>query len=98
MTCPLHIALALAKVQMCPALARGKWPRPQQVSLWGAWRQHRAPRTDRRGEVLSMVFKRKIKTVEKVSYETSLANLLDLKGENQLALFGTLSLSMVFVQ
>lgn len=60
-------------------------------------RQHRALRTDRRREVVSMVLKRKIRTVEEVSYETS-ANLLDLKGENQLALFGALSLSMVFVQ
>lgn len=34
MSCPLHIALALAEVQMCPALAKGKWPRPQQTSLW----------------------------------------------------------------
>lgn len=79
-SCPLHIALALAEMQMCPALARGKWPRLQQASLWGAWRQHRPPRTDRRGEVLSMVLKRKIRAVAEVSYETSLANLLDLKG------------------
>lgn len=46
--------------------------------------------------VLSMVLKRKIRNVEKVSYETS-ANLLDPKGENQLALFGALSMSTVFV-
>lgn len=85
---------------MCPALARGKWPGLSKhlSGVHETERQHRAHRTHRRGEVLSMVLERKIRTVEEVSFETSSANLLDLKGANQLVLFRARFLIMVFVQ
>ena len=78
MSCPLHIALALAEEQMCPALPRGKWYQATESISLGcmaeAGRQRRVPRTTRRGEVLNMVLQKKIRTGKEVSYEAYAAN------------------------
>lgn len=85
------MALALAEVQMCPAPARGKWPGHSKhlSGVHETERQHRAPRTHGRDEVLTMVLERKIRTVEEVSFETSSANL-DLKGNKSVGIIQSL--------
>jgi len=77
-SCPLHVALALAGVETCLALPRGKWYQATASISLGCTvevgRQRRDPRTNRRGEVLNMFVKRKIRTGKEVSCEAASAN------------------------